>query len=75
MGRILTLGVKLINDRDIVISSPESGFSITYRRDGEAPMLVAINGMGRTENPSEVNFWADARKAAHKSPRCGLVRF
>jgi hypothetical protein len=66
---MVTLGVELINDRDIVVSSRESGFSVTYRRDGEAPMLVAINGIGRTENPSEVKFWADAWKAAHKKAR------
>jgi hypothetical protein len=32
-------------------------------------MLVAINGIGRTENPSEVNFWAETWKAAHKKAR------
>ena len=31
------LGVQIIGDRDIVVSSPESGFSITYRKDGLAP--------------------------------------
>jgi hypothetical protein len=64
---MVTLGVELINDRDIVVSSSESGFSVTYRRDGEAAMLVAV--IGRTENPSEVNFWADAWKAAHRKAR------
>jgi hypothetical protein len=62
----VTLGVEIMNDRDIVVSQPESGFSVTYRKEGEAPMLVAINGFGRTEDPSEVFFWADAWKAAHK---------
>jgi hypothetical protein len=36
-------------------------------------MLVAINGIGRTENPSEVNFWAEAWKAAHKARAVGLA--
>ena len=35
----MTLGVELINNRDIVISSPASGFSVTYRKDGEAMLL------------------------------------
>ena len=47
MRRVVTLGVELINNRDLVISSPESGFSVTYRKDGDAPMLVAIDGTGR----------------------------
>ena len=44
----MTLGVELINNRDIVISSPESGFSVTYRKDGDAPMLVAIDGIDQS---------------------------
>jgi hypothetical protein len=44
----VTLGVELINNRDIVVSNPESGFSVTYRKDGDAPMLVA----GRRHRPS-----------------------
>ena len=50
----MTLGVELINNRDIVISSPESGFSVTYRKDGDAPMLVAINGIGRVVDQAKV---------------------
>ena len=43
----MTLGVELINNRDIVVSNPESGLSVTYRKDGDAPMLVAVDGIGR----------------------------
>jgi hypothetical protein len=45
--RIVTLGVEILGDdrlgvqviggRDIVASNPESGLSITYRKDGLAP--------------------------------------
>ena len=28
--------------RDIIVSHPESGLSVTYRKDGDAPMLVAM---------------------------------
>jgi hypothetical protein len=45
----VTLGVELINDRDIVVSHPETGFSVTYRKNGDA-----INGMGRFAEPGEV---------------------
>ena len=63
------LGVQVIGDRDIVVSSPDAGFSITYRRDGLAPMLVAIDGIGRSSPPSKVKFWAQAWKAAHQKAR------
>ena len=65
----MTLGVELINNRDIVVSHPETGFSVTYRRDGDAPMLIAIDGLDRSADRSKVNFWAQAWTAAHKKAR------
>jgi hypothetical protein len=62
------LGVQIVGDRDIVVTSPDSGFSITYRKDTLAP-LVAIDGIGRSSEPSKVKFWAQAWKAAHKKAR------
>ena len=66
---MVTLGVQLIGERDIVVTSPDSGFSITYRKDGLAPMLVAIDGIGRASDPLEVRFWAQAWRAAHQKAR------
>jgi hypothetical protein len=63
------LGVQIIGDRDIVVTSPETGFSITYRKDGLAPMLIAIDGIGRSSEPSKVKFWAQAWKAAYHKAR------
>ena len=64
----MTLNVRLSN-RDIIITNPE-GFSITYRKDGEAPMLVAIENIGRRDpSPSELKFWAQAWKAAREQAR------
>ena len=60
------VGVQIIGDRDIVVSNPDAGSSITYRKEGAAPMLVAINGIGRSSEPSRVKFWAQAWKAAHR---------
>jgi hypothetical protein len=57
---VVTLGVEVINNRDIVISTPESGFSVTYRKDGDAPMLVAIDGVGRVVDQAKLKFWAQA---------------
>ena len=61
----MTLGVHLVGERDIVVTSPESG--LTYRKDGLAPLLFAIDGIGRSSDPSEVIFWA--WKAAHQKAR------
>jgi hypothetical protein len=68
----VTLGVELFNDRDIVVSQPESGFSVTYRKDPEAPMLVAIDGIGRSED-AKLNFWVQAWKAAYQKARARLA--
>ena len=65
----MTLGVELVNDRDIVVSHPESGFSVTYRKDDDAPMLFAIDGIDRSDDPPKVKFWAQAWKAAHQKAR------
>ena len=65
----MTLCVEVINDRDIVVSHPASGFSVTYRKDGDAPMLYAINGIDRSDDPPKLKFWAQAWKAAHQKAR------
>ena len=31
------VGVQIIGGRDIVVSNPDAGFSITYRKDGAPP--------------------------------------
>jgi hypothetical protein len=63
------LGVQIMGGRDIVVSDPDTGLSVTYRKDGFAPMLVAIDGMGHRSEPSRVKFWAQAWKAAYKKAR------
>jgi len=71
----VTLGVELINNRDIVVSHPESGFSVTYRKDCDAPMLVASDGIDRATDPAKVKFWAQALEGrSQKSPRNRLVK-
>jgi putative oxidoreductase len=53
--------------RDIIVSHPESGLSVTYRKDGDAPMLVAIEGIDEIDrfDQARLNFLAKAWKAAH----------
>ena len=43
----MILKLELIDDRDIVVSHPKSGFSVTYRKTGNEPMLIAIDGIDR----------------------------
>jgi hypothetical protein len=62
----VTLSVELKNERDIVVSQLQTGFSVTYRKDGDSPMLFAIDGIGRSDEPLRVKFWARAWKAAHE---------
>jgi hypothetical protein len=70
------LSVRLINNRDIIVTSPEAGFSVTYRKDGEAPLLIAVDGIDRGDDPPKVKFWAQAWRAAHQESSCiGLVGF
>ena len=63
------LGVQIIGDRDLVVSCPELGLSVTYRKDGLAPMLIAVDGIDRSSEPSKVKFWAQAWKAAYQKAR------
>ncbi len=65
----MTLDVELIDDRDIVVSHPQFGFSVTYRKNGHEPMLIAIDGIGRVTDASEAQFLAQAWKAAHQKAR------
>ena len=67
----MTLGVELQNDRDIVVSHPDTGFSVTYRKDGDAPMLVAVDGIDgyRFPDRERLNFLVKAWKAAYQKAR------
>ena len=68
----MTLGVELINNRDIIVSHPDSDLSVTYRKDGDAPVLVAIDGIDgidRFPDQEKLNFLAKAWRAAHQKAR------
>jgi hypothetical protein len=53
------------------VSQPESGLSVTYRKDGDAPMLVAIEGIDEIDrfDRARLNFLVKARKAAYQKAR------
>ena len=62
------LSIQLVH-RDIIVTMPETGYSVTYRKDGKSPLLFAIEGIDRSDIPSKVQFWAKAWKAAHQKAR------
>jgi len=61
------LSIQLVQ-HDIIITT-ETGYSVTYRKDGRSPLLFAVEGIDRTDIPAKVQFWAKAWKAAHQRAR------
>ena len=58
-----------VRDRDIIVSKPSDGLSITYRKDGFAPMLVAIDDIRDKPTPEELRFIPRAWKAAFEKAK------
>ena len=45
-----------VRDRDIVISKPSAGLTITYRKVGDAPFLEALDPIRDNLNSDELIF-------------------
>jgi hypothetical protein len=56
--------VKVCNDRDIVVSKPDAGFEVTYRRETYYPMLIASDVLENNFDESKVTLSAQAWKLA-----------
>jgi hypothetical protein len=56
--------VKVRNDCDIVISKPEAGFEVTYRREMYSPILIASDVLCNDFDESKVTLLAQAWKLA-----------
>ena len=57
-------------------SKPNALMSSSDGADGLAPILVAVDGIAGSSEPSKVKFWAQAWKAAYqKAPYAGLPSF
>jgi hypothetical protein len=56
--------VKISNDRDIIISKPEAGFKVTYRREVYYPMLIASDVLRNDFDESKITLLAQAWKLA-----------
>jgi hypothetical protein len=58
-----------VRDQDIVVRESISGFSVTYRRTADEPLLVAIDSMRRDPSPEEAAFLVRAWRAAFAKAR------
>jgi hypothetical protein len=56
--------VKVRNDRDIIISKPDEGFEVTYRRELYSPFLIADDVLRNDFDESKVALLAQAWKLA-----------
>jgi hypothetical protein len=56
--------VEVFNERDIVISKPESEFKVTYRRETYYPMLIASDVLQNDFDDSKATLLAQAWKLA-----------
>jgi hypothetical protein len=61
--------VEVRNDRDIVISKPEEGFEVTYRREVYYPMLIADDVLQNDFDESKTKPLAQAWKVALKTAK------
>ena len=66
--------VKVRNDRDIIISKPEAGFEVTYRREMYYPMLIASDVLRNDFDESKAKLLSQAWKVAlSKAKSLGLA--
>jgi hypothetical protein len=54
-----------VRHHDIVVSQPETGRSVTYRRDPGSPMLEAVCEMRADPDTDTLQFLSEAWKAAY----------
>ena len=53
-----------VHGHDIVVAQPNSGLSVTYRKLGYSPMLMALDSMRGDPEPEKLKFLVQAWKAA-----------
>jgi hypothetical protein len=69
MSEIPDLDVRVLDDRDIVVAMAGTGFEVTYRKDGQLPMLVATDQFRGGLTSSKAKFLAQAWKAAYRKAK------
>jgi hypothetical protein len=63
------LTVRVLDDRDIVVVMAGTGFEVTYRKDGQLPMLVATDQLRGGVTSSKARFLAKAWKVAYQKAK------
>ena len=61
--------VEVRNEADIVISKPDEGFEITYRREVYSPILIADDVLQNDFDESKSKLLAQAWKVALKTAK------
>ena len=64
MTNLSDFSVKVRHDRAIIVSKPEAGFEVTYRREVYYPMLIASDVLRNDFDESKVTLLAQAWKSA-----------
>ena len=64
MSDLSDFTVKIRNDRDIIVSKPEAGFEVMYRREMYSPILIASDVLCNDFDESKVTLLAQAWKLA-----------
>ena len=59
----------VVRDYDIIVRSLETGHSVTYRREADAPMLVTLDPLRDDPDAEKVKFLAQAWKAAYEKAK------
>ena len=76
MSDLCDFTVKIRNDRDIIISKPEAGFEVTYRREMYSSMPIAADVLSNSFDEKNVTLLAQAWKLAlSKAKSLGWLAF
>lgn len=65
MSDLAKIDVEVLQDFDLLVTRPETGDRITYRKDGNSPFLVAMDSMRQDPDAARVAFLVSAWEAAH----------
>jgi hypothetical protein len=65
MSDLAKIDVEVLHEFDLLVTQPETGDRITYRKDGNAPFLIAMDSMRQDPDAARVQFLVSAWKAAH----------
>jgi hypothetical protein len=75
MSDVADVDVQVLHDRDLVVTRPDTGEQVTYRKDGASPMLILMDSMRMDPDPERVRFLVSAWRAAHaKAQQLGWLR-